>query len=252
MPLRPNGDYAAIAEESRYLQKIEVLPRRVEALCSEADELALSEQRIREQLRDAREAAERDLNNLERLGELFRDCLVRSRLPGFSEEDVVEIRSPWFLPEVIGPEMGELATVSFATLGSGGKKTLFKSCFALAVHRFAVEKGALLPSLLMIDSPMKNISERENRDQFEGFHQFLYELSETELAGTQIILIDKEFCSPKIELSRSFYQRHMTVDNEEEPPLIPYYRERPKPAPQDVVEDSGSSSEESGEGTGEV
>jgi hypothetical protein len=34
---------------------------------------------------------------------------------------------------------------------------------------------------------MKNISERENPDQFAGFHEMLHELAETELKGTQFI-----------------------------------------------------------------
>jgi hypothetical protein len=70
---------------------------------------------------------------------------------------------PWFLPEVIGPQSGELATIAFDTLGSGGMKTIFKCCFALAMHRLAVTTKAVLPNILIIVSPMKNISERENR-----------------------------------------------------------------------------------------
>ncbi len=82
----------------------------------------------------------------------------------------------------------------------------------------------LLPSILIIDSPMKNISERENRTQFEGFHHLLYELCSGELKGTQVILIDKEFCPPQEESELSVNARHMKVDSDTEPPLIPYYR----------------------------
>ena len=109
-------------------------------------------------------------------------------------------------------------------MSSGGKKTLFKCCFAVAVHRLAAEVGGLLPELLIIDSPMKNISERENRQQFEGFHQLLYDLKATELQPTQIIMIDKEYCAPPAGSNVSVSTRHMTPDNEEHPPLIRYYR----------------------------
>jgi hypothetical protein len=71
---------------------------------------------------------------------------------------------------------------------------------------------------------MKNISERENRPQFEGFHQMLYELAETELKGTQFILVDKEYCKPTKKVGFDLRSRHMTVDKDTDPPLIPYYR----------------------------
>jgi len=71
---------------------------------------------------------------------------------------------------------------------------------------------------------MKNISERENKEQFEVFHTLVYELASSELRGTQIILIDKEYCPIPRELGLSSVTRHMKPDSEEHPPLIPYYR----------------------------
>ena len=139
----------------------------------------------------------------------------------------MKIEPPWFLPEVLSPQIGELATTSFDTLGSGGKKTVFKCCFALAIHRLAVSTGAVLPNLLIIDSPMKNISERENRTQFEGLHQLLYELAAGDLSETQFILIDKEECLPERTFSRELIVRHMRVDDENAPPLIRHYRDHP-------------------------
>jgi hypothetical protein len=71
---------------------------------------------------------------------------------------------------------------------------------------------------------MKNISERENRSQFEGLHDLLFELAETEFQNTQIILIDKEIRFPQ-SASLDFYARHMKPDGEgDDQPLIPYYR----------------------------
>src|SRR6202008_1506383 len=113
---------------------------------------------------------------------------------------------------------------SFTTLSSGGKKTLFKCCFAVAIHRLTVKLGAPLPNLLIIDSPMKNISERENRQQFHSFYDMIYELSTNEFKATQIILIDKEFAAPGEGLDVSVMDRHMKPLDPENPPLIPYYR----------------------------
>jgi hypothetical protein len=64
--------------------------------------------------------------------------------------------------------------------------------------------------------------ERENRTQFEGFHQLLYEMAATELKGTQFILVDKEFCKPEKDPKVEILARHMTVDKSSDPPLIPY------------------------------
>jgi hypothetical protein len=214
---------AEFVHERIYLNRIKVLPARVEELKRQADSLATDEATTRRELKEARAAAEQDLSNLHKLKKLFLDCLLRAKVPGFEASDIVHIDPQWFLPEVLGGS-GDLATTSFSTLGSGGKKNLFKCCFALAIHRLAAELNTLLPTVLIIDSPMKNISERENRAQFEGFHYLLYDLCSSELDGTQVILIDKEYCPPTEESEISIVARHMRVDSESEPPLIPYYR----------------------------
>ncbi len=215
---------SALKQQLLDLNKLEVLVQRIAELSESAQNLVVEEQRIRSELKDARERAEKDTQNLNRLKFLFIDCLLRSKIPGFFQDDIVEIRSPHFLPEVTSAGSGDLAVTSFTNLGSGGKKTLFKCCFAVAVHRLAVEVGAMLPTLLIIDSPMKNISERENRAQFEGFFEMLYDLCNSELNGTQFILIDKELCPPPEGFQPSFYARHMTPDDDKYPPLIRYYR----------------------------
>ncbi|CAN1562955.1 Rad50/SbcC-type AAA domain containing protein [Fimbriimonadaceae bacterium] len=216
---------AAADQEQRFLSRLQALPQKMQELAEQAVVLGIQEAAIREELKELRAESEKDLGNIDKLKSLFLDCLLRSNLPGFSADDDVRLSPPSFLPEVLNPISGDIAITSFATLGSGGKKTLFKCCFALALHRLAMQLGAPLPSLLIIDSPMKNISERENRRHFEGFHSLLYELAEGELAATQFILIDKEFCPPPEHSSVQVRSRHMRVDSENEPPLIPYYRD---------------------------
>jgi hypothetical protein len=217
---------AAIGQEFKELNRLTALPKAVVELQKRADSLASDESRLRRELKDARQAAEKDTRNLVRLEELFLDCLVRSKIPGFTPMDKVSIASPDFLPQVTSPEAGEVILTSFSNLGSGGKKTLFKCCFAVAVHRLANEIDAHLPSFLIIDSPMKNISERANREQFEGFHAMLYDLASTELSATQFILIDKEFCGPDEDRSKKLqlYVRRMSPSDPEAPPLIRTYK----------------------------
>ena len=221
---------AALRQELTDLQRIEVLVQRIRGLSDRVEKLAVEEQKLRKELKEARENAEKDTKNLGRLQTLFLDCLLKAKLPGFYSNDSVEMNPPDFLPEVSSAGGGDLATISFSNLGSGGKKTLFKCCFAVAVHRLASEIDALLPTFFIIDSPMKNISERENRDQFEGFFKMLYDLSSTELNGTQFIVIDKEVCPPPAGYDLSFYKRHMQPNQKGTdpsanhfPPLIRYY-----------------------------
>lgn len=221
---------ATLRQELTDLQRIEVLVRRIRELSDRVDMLIVEEKRLRRELREAREKAEKDTENLTRLKKLFLDCLLRAKLSGFYPNDSVEMNPPHFLPEVASAGSGDLAVTSFSNLGSGGKKTLYKCCFAVAVHRLARKNGAMLPTFLIIDSPMKNISERENREQFLGFYEMLYDLSFSELKGTQFIVIDKEFCPPPPGYNLSNSERHMQPNPKGTdpnmnpcPPLIPYY-----------------------------
>jgi hypothetical protein len=215
---------ATIEQKISSLTNLLGLPRKVDELYQAASELQTEASDIRRKLDEARKSAESNRKNVTRLEEIFLDCLVRSRLPGISQQDSVEIVSPSFLPEVKDPRTGDLVITSFANWRSGGKKTIFKACFAIAMHRLAVEIGAMLPTFIIIDSSMKNIGEREDKEIFEGFHNLLYELSSSELKGTQIILIDKEFCPPPHDFDVPMSVRYMTPGESDHPPLIPYYQ----------------------------
>jgi len=231
LALESEKNRASLRQQLVDLNRIETLVQKINDLTQKAEELTIQEQKLRSELKEAREMAEKDTENLGRLKELFLDCLLKSKLSGFYEDDDVSMTSPNFLPEIRSAESGDLAVTSFNNLGSGGKKTLFKCCFAIAVHRLAIELNALLPTFLIIDSPMKNISERENRAQFEGFFEMLYKLSSTELKNVQIIVIDKELCSPPDDYKFHFKERHMKPNergsdpkNNPFPPLITYYQ----------------------------
>ena len=104
--------------------RIEVLVQRIGALNDRVDQLIMEERNTRSELKDAREKAEKDTQNISLLKKLFLDCLLRSKLSGFYPDDCVEMKSPHFLPEVTSAGGGDLAVTSFSNLGSGGKKTL--------------------------------------------------------------------------------------------------------------------------------
>jgi len=167
---------SALLQDAENLASMSRFPQMLEALREKLAVIAGNETKLRSSLKEAREAAEKDTTNLDLLKDLFLDCLLRASVPGISRKDQVVISPQTFLPEIVSPGIADSTVASFATLSSGGKKTLFKCCFAIAIHRLAVQVGAPLPRLLIIDSPMKNISERENREQFKGFYNLVYEL----------------------------------------------------------------------------
>ncbi len=215
-------EIAELKEELGGLEKAKALPARMQGMKEEILILQDREDSLKSALEERRLAAEADLTSLEKLKSFFLDSLVKSRVLEIGPDDKVKMASPTFLPEIVG-EAGFLTTISFGNLGSGGKKNLFKCCFALAIHRFAAATGVTLPTFLIIDSPMKNISEEINREQFEAFYSHLYDLAGGELVGTQFIVMDKQFFPPIENQVPAIRERLMSLDDAEHPPLLPFY-----------------------------
>ena len=131
--------------------------------------------------------------NLSELGDIFKNCLILAGFPSISQSDKVFFQ-PYTLNPIIKNEYTNIS-YNFDSLGSGGKKTLFTICFLMSVH---IKAKALplsenrLPSFIIMDTPMKNISEREDKVLFDNFYAYLIDLFETELSNTQLIIVDKE------------------------------------------------------------
>lgn len=113
----------------------------------------------------------------------------------------------------------------FWDAGSGGKKTLFNVCYALAIHKVAIEDGMNVPNVLVIDSPTKNISREENKALVRELYKVIFDLAvgiESELS-TQFILIDSDFVEfPENAESAGFVERNM-AGTKDAPSLISYY-----------------------------
>jgi len=77
--------------------------------------------------------------------------------------------------------------------------------------------------LLIIDSPMKNITPDINPEVFEQFYRELYRLLSNELKNWQCIVIDQTLFEPPPRFEDHF-ERLMTKDDPLHPPLISYYR----------------------------
>ncbi|WP_417708242.1 AAA family ATPase [Roseibium aggregatum] len=224
MSLLKERERAALEAELASIAWLLRLPLMLQEQREALAQIVALEQAKRDALKQARTKAEEDRTSLNRFASYFLDCLARSGVPGIQRNDHVELDPPDFYPAILSSDLNDLTRSTFTSLSSGGKKTLFKCCFAIALHRIAAQLHAPLPELLIIDSPMKNISERENRAQFEGFYRMLYQLNAEELQQTQFVLIDKEFFAPPSNLATGVTNRHMQPDSDENPPLIRYYR----------------------------
>lgn len=198
------------------------LPDVLNELRDLAARLQGDESEIRAKLESVRKLAFRDTKNIDKLGDLFLDCLLRVKFPDVKPSFRVQIDPSSFDPQISLGDDGGFIVLSFANAGSGGMKSLFKTCYALAVHRLCAELGGALPNLLIIDTATKNVSSKENPEVVTAFYEFVYELATTELKNTQIVIIDNEFTGPPEGMSVDVNVRHMVNGSEANPPLIPY------------------------------
>lgn len=163
--------------------------------------------------------------NVQLLNNLFLDCLFNIGFPGVSKFDTMRMDPITYMPILSNPY--ENREVSFDNLGSGGKKTLFKICFALAIHRLqhAKQEYNYLPSFLIIDTPMKNISEREDAYMYDKFYKYLFNLLSTELSDTQLIVVDKECKNlSEYKFRENVVLMRMTHEDGMNPPLFKNYK----------------------------
>ncbi len=181
-----------------------------------------------ESLREGIEAERNKLGEADRrirdIEDAYLDALKFIGVPGIQEGDTIEINRqtwmPWIVPQLDDEVDRNSAAYNFYNAGSGGKKTLLNVCYALAVHRVAIENKLYLPTFLMIDTPMKNIGEDVNKDIFHAFYSYLYRLAAGPMNECQFIIVDKEYFEPGEKIILEVNQRFMSPDM----PLISYYR----------------------------
>lgn len=214
---------ATYIERLKGQNKLKEMPQEITSLEKQADELVAKEAILKREIELETQKlyeAEINVNDLE---SFFLDTLLTVGLPGVSKNDEVHInRKTWEV--FIYPDGEEYKKWNFSNAGSGGKRTLFNVCYLLSVHAVSSKNNLLIPSFMIIDTPMKNIDKEVNEDLFKRFYDYLFGLAETLLKDTQIILIDNSYCIPPLNSEISFYDRYMTNDNDENPPLISYYR----------------------------
>ena len=189
----------------------------------QAEALKIDEAELRTSLDAAKKWAFSDRVNIELLGELFLDCLLRTKFPDVRATYRVEIDPATFYPRIPLGSEDAIVVLSFDNAGSGGMMALFKTCYALALHRVGTRLGvSSLPPLLIIDTPTKNVSSVENPEVIASFYRLVYELAAGELADTQFVIIDNEFNALPEDIQLPLRIRHLVKGDKSNPPLIPY------------------------------
>jgi hypothetical protein len=215
-------ELAQLDERARFLDRVSAMPDAVTKMLEDADDLSAELDRLERSIRDEQDRLSKADANFAALEDNFLSALIATKVPGVTAKDKVRINRRSMIPE-IWPRGDEEAAYSFYTAGSRGKKTLLTICFALALHRTAAKKQLPVPTLLMIDTPLKNITPDINPELVQAFYHYLYEVAEKDLADHQIIIVDQLLVEPEHDSSLEFTHRLMTEDDPENPPLISYY-----------------------------
>ncbi|MDB5974976.1 MAG: hypothetical protein JWR07_1736 [Nevskia sp.] len=208
---------ATLVERIRSLEHLRQMPAAITALEEEAGSLQGKIDGLRSSLQAERGRLEAADANVAALKDAFKRMLLAVRFPGVVDSDEVVIDTRNWEPYV---QHGDQIW-GFWDTGSGGKKTLFNVCYALALHMIAVSRGLPVPTVLVIDSPTKNISELENPALIRDLYVQAYQLAGLADGAVQLLLIDSNMVLPTEELD-GFTERRMAGE-ESAPALIPYY-----------------------------
>ncbi|QGM99878.1 ATP-binding protein [Methylocystis parvus] len=212
----------AIRERRSLLVRIMGMPGEVEGKLKEADTLSTMISKLEREIQTEQGRFEAGRENVNALEKNFHALLRAIHFPEIKADDKVFLNQRSWFP-YLHPKGNESLAWTFSDAGSGGKMVLFKICFALALHQTAAQRELPLPRLIVIDSPMKNITPDVNPEIFSHFYTELYRLLESDLKSWQCIMIDQTLFDPPSTLE-AHIERLMTNDNPDRPPLIGYYR----------------------------
>ncbi len=216
------SELGAINERRRFLARVVAMPSDIEARRRQADRMSEDIAAVEREISREQQRFSEGRNNVSVLATNFINILRAIHFPGISDNDTVQINIKTWMPYIL-PDGKQERAWTFADAGSGGKKVLFKICFALALHVTVAQQKLSLPKLLIIDSTMKNITPDINPDIVEHFYKELYRLLSKELREWQCILVDQTYFAPPAEAKLEPHHRLMKKDDPEHPPLISYY-----------------------------
>lgn len=210
-------EIATLVERAKSLQRLQQMPQAINALEEEAGALQGRIDRLRTSAAEERDHLRAADANIAAIASEFKRVMISVSFPGVSDDDQIVIDPRNWKPTVVHGHQ----EWTFWDAGSGGKKTLFNVCYALAIHAVALDRGMFVPSVLVIDSPTKNISEDENPELVQSLYAEIYRLARSQANNLQFLLIDSDLVEPSTELP-GFSERRMAGEPGA-PSLISYY-----------------------------
>ena len=213
-------ELAQLEEKARFLERLREMPGAVTTMLEEADAMSAEIDRLERAIKDEQARLSDADENFAALEVNFLEALLATHVPGVGPTDRVVINRRSLIPEV-WPGGDPKVSYSFYTAGSGGKKTLFTICFALALHRTAAIRKLPVPTLLIIDTPLKNITPDINPELVKAFYNYLYNVAADDLTTHRVVIIGQLLVEPSEESGLEFTRRLMTEDDPDNPPLIP-------------------------------
>jgi hypothetical protein len=214
---------AALQERARFLERVREMPSAVAAMLEEADAISAVLKRLERAIADEQQRLSFADRNFNDLAQNFFKALLAVKVPGVEPNDKVVFNRRTLIPEIWpGGDSGQ--AYSFYTSGSGGKKTLITICFALALHQTASTNQMPVPTVLIIDTPLKNITPDINPELVKAFYRYLYSEVEEDLSDRQVIIIDQLLVPPPAGSSLEFVDRLMKTGDPQHPPLVSYYQ----------------------------
>jgi rubrerythrin len=211
-------EIATLVERIKFLGRLIQMPQAINDLEEDAGALQGRIDRLRTTIAEERSRLRAADANIAAIAAEFKRVMLSVSFPGVAEGDEVVIDPRNWRPTVIHGKQ----EWTFWDTGSGGKKTLFNVCYALAIHAVALERQMPVPTVLIIDSPTKNISDDEDPDLVRSLYAEIYRLARGQNGRQlQFLLIDSDLIAPDPELP-GFSERRMAGEPET-PSLIPYY-----------------------------
>lgn len=211
-------EIATLVERIGSLRRLQQMPQAIDELEEHAGALQGRIDRLRTSVNEERYRLHAADANIAAIATEFKRIMLAISFPGVSEQDQVVIDPRNWKPTVVH---GQQAW-GFWDAGSGGKKTLFNVCYALAIHAVALKRQMPVPDLLIIDSPTKNISEDENPELVRSVYAEIYRLAGGQDGRRlQFLLIDSDLVGPGPGVP-GFSERRMAGEPNA-PSLIPYY-----------------------------
>lgn len=136
---------ATLEERIRGLQKIETMISGISRLERDVHELGATEEELEEQIQTEKASLTNADQNIRDIESAYLEALLSVGIPGVNPNDKILLDRKSWLPWILANGDDALKW-NFSNAGSGGKKTLLKVCYALALHKVASENNLPLPT----------------------------------------------------------------------------------------------------------